>query len=192
MRVEDQWGGKNWHSKSGRSDYLLLCSHPPQMQRAHNNFLSSWSWGLTGLSGVVLSCHLSGSHGKMAADGQHGSLTCVWCLGVPGPSLYHVKTHPSGALHAGWASHHREPQGGHISYRKAGLEEAGGRKPRPAEASAVVGTGSPLARLLVQVETTLKAHIQRMETQAPPPDGGKPGSSRDGQPLQRQCEPEGG
>lgn len=23
MRVEDQWGGKNWHSESGRSDYLL-------------------------------------------------------------------------------------------------------------------------------------------------------------------------
>jgi len=29
MRVEDQWGGKNWHSESGRSDYLLLCNHPP-------------------------------------------------------------------------------------------------------------------------------------------------------------------
>lgn len=81
--------------------YCCVTTHP-QMQRAHNNFLSSWSWGLTGLSGVVLSCHLSGSHGKMAADGQHGSLIRVWCLGVPGPSLYHVKTHPSGALHAGW------------------------------------------------------------------------------------------
>ena len=29
MRVEEQWGGKNWHSESGRSDYLLLCNHPP-------------------------------------------------------------------------------------------------------------------------------------------------------------------
>lgn len=33
MRVEDPWRGKNWHSKSGRSNYLLLCNHPPQMQR---------------------------------------------------------------------------------------------------------------------------------------------------------------
>ena len=81
------------------------------------------------------------------------------------------------------ASHHREPPGGHISYRKAGLEEAGGRNPRLAEASVVIGTGSPLSHLLVQVETILKAHIQRMETQAPPPDGGTPGYSTDVQPL---------
>lgn len=115
------------------------------------------------------------------ADGQRGSLTCVWCLGVPGPSLSHVDTCPSRSLQAGWASHHREPPGGHLSYGKAGLEEAGGENPRLAEAS-VMGTGSPLPRLLAQVETNLKAHVQRMETQAPPPDGGRPGHGTDMQP----------
>lgn len=191
MRVEISGEERIGTLNPGVPDYLLLCSHPPQMQRAHNSFLSSWSWGLTGLSGVVLSCHLSGSHGKMAAVDQHGSLTCVWCLGVPGPSLYHVKTHPSGlSCRLGFS-----PQGasGWSHFLQEGWAGGGrgGRKPRPAEASAVVGTGH-LWHVCTFKWATLKAHIQGMETQAPPPDGGKPGSSRDVQPLQRQCEPEGG